>query len=132
MTDYYSILGVNKGASSSDIKKGYFKQSKLYHPDKNKNPNAKEQFQKINEAYEVLQDPEKKKIYDQFGKEGLETMGGGGPSMGHPFEHVFNFGPGGPGKEVLKFQVLDLYNSEIKEDKDNLNRLMLMHIYQLL
>jgi DnaJ family protein B protein 4 len=95
MTDYYSILGVNKGASSSDIKKGYFKQSKLYHPDKNKNANAKEQFQKINEAYEVLQDPNKKKIYDQFGKEGLETMGGG-TSMGHPFEHVFNFGPGGP------------------------------------
>ena len=105
MTDYYSILGVNKEANSSDIKKGYFKQSKLYHPDKNKEPGAKEKFQNITEAYGVLKEEDTKKIYDQYGKEGLQTMreGGGG---GHPFQHMFRQGQQGveiPGFGFVQF-----------------------------
>ena len=122
MTDYYSLLGVNKNASGSEIKKGYFKQSKLYHPDKNKNPGAKEKFQQINEAYEILKDDNKKKIYDQFGKEGLETMGNGSP-MRHPFEHVFNFGPGSQGQsfEIPGFGFVKFGNQQRQPKSPNVN-----------
>ena len=62
--DYYSILGVGRSASASDIKKAYFKQAKEYHPDVNKSDGAKEKFAEINEAYETLGDDSKRRIYD--------------------------------------------------------------------
>lgn len=62
--DYYNILGVNRGASSSDIKKAYFQKAKSFHPDVNKTEGAKEKFAEINEAYETLGDEGKKRIYD--------------------------------------------------------------------
>src|SRR5215213_8984785 len=68
--DYYKILGVDKNASDEDIKKAYRKLARKYHPDLN--PNDKEahkRFQEINEANEVLSDPEKRKKYDQYGKD---------------------------------------------------------------
>ncbi|QDZ38505.1 J domain-containing protein [Euhalothece natronophila Z-M001] len=67
--DYYSILGVDKKASESDIKKAYRKLALKYHPDRNPNDKeAENRFKEISEAYEVLSDPEKRKKYDQFGQ----------------------------------------------------------------
>lgn len=68
--DYYGILGIEKGASDEDIKKAYRKQALRFHPDKNKSPQAEEKFKEVAEAYEVLSDPKKREIYDQFGEEG--------------------------------------------------------------
>lgn len=68
--DYYKILGIAKGASDDDIKKAYRKQALKWHPDKNKAANAEEKFKEVAEAYEVLSDPKKREIYDQYGEEG--------------------------------------------------------------
>jgi curved DNA-binding protein len=68
--DYYKLLGINKTATSKDIKSAYRKLARKYHPDLNPNDkNAKKNFQQINEANEVLSDPEKRKKYDQYGKD---------------------------------------------------------------
>lgn len=67
--DYYQILGVNQNASQDDIKKAFRKLARQHHPDMNPDdPNATERFKDINEAYEVLSDPEKRTKYDQFGQ----------------------------------------------------------------
>jgi len=66
--DYYNILGIDKNASTDDIKKAYRKLARKYHPDVNPNDEqAKQRFQEVNEANEVLSDPEKRKKYDQYG-----------------------------------------------------------------
>ena len=68
--DYYKILGISKNASEKEIKKAYRKQARKYHPDVNPNDeHAKKQFQRINEANEVLSDPVKRKKYDKYGKD---------------------------------------------------------------
>eukprot|EP00088_Acartia_fossae_P017313 TRINITY_DN1980_c0_g1_i2.p1 TRINITY_DN1980_c0_g1~~TRINITY_DN1980_c0_g1_i2.p1 ORF type:complete len:473 (-),score=98.96 TRINITY_DN1980_c0_g1_i2:900-2318(-) len=78
--DYYKILGVDKGASSKDIKKSYYQLAKKYHPDTNKDKDAAKKFQEVSEAYEVLSDDDKRKQYDAFGSTGdhFGGMGGGG------------------------------------------------------
>ena len=66
--DYYAILGVNKNAGEAEIKKAYRKLARKYHPDVNPgDPTAEDRFKDINEAQEVLLDPEKRKLYDRFG-----------------------------------------------------------------
>src|SRR5258708_2592301 len=65
--DYYKILGVERGASDEDIKKAYRKLARKYHPDVSKEPNAKEQFQEVSEAYETLKDKEKRAAFDSLG-----------------------------------------------------------------
>jgi len=65
--DYYKILGVGRGASDDDIKKAYRKLARKYHPDVSKEPNAKERFQEVSEAYETLRDKEKRAAYDSLG-----------------------------------------------------------------
>ena len=66
--DYYKTLGISKTASEAEIKKAYKKLAMQYHPDRNRgDKKAEERFKEVNEAYQVLSDPEKKKNYDQFG-----------------------------------------------------------------
>lgn len=91
-TDYYKVLGVDKQATDQEIAKAYKKLALKYHPDKNPDnkAEAEENFKRVTEAYEVLHDSEKRKTYDQFGREGLQ----GGPG-----------GPGGPGG--VSFQQAD-------------------------
>ncbi len=85
--DYYKILNISKDASKSDIKKAYRKLALKYHPDRNpdKSKEAEEHFKKINEAYAILSDDEKRSIYDQYGIEGLKGQ------PGFNFEDIFNF-----------------------------------------
>jgi len=64
--DYYNILGVIKSAKDDELKKAYRKLALKYHPDKNQSPGAEEKFKEINEAYEVLSDEKKRRIYDQL------------------------------------------------------------------
>lgn len=88
--DYYKVLGVEKGASAADIKKAYRKLARQHHPDVNPNDKAAaDRFREITEAYEVLGDEEKRKIYDQYGshfKEYEQWKKAGGEATGVPFE----------------------------------------------
>lgn len=78
-SDFYSTLGVSRDASPQDIKKAYRRMSKELHPDKHKGDKGREQkFKEINEAYETLSDPDKRRMYDQFGKTGSGGAGSGG------------------------------------------------------
>ncbi len=101
--DYYNILGVDKNASQDDIKKAYRKLARKYHPDMNPgDESAKKKFQELNEANEVLTDPEKRKKYDQYGehwKHGeayeqaqQQQQSRGAGASGNPFEgYDFNY-----------------------------------------
>lgn len=93
--DFYEILGVSKNASPEEIKSSYLKLAMKYHPDKNLNnkDEAEKKFKEVANAYEVLSNPEKKRMYDQLGQDGYErASSGGGNSGGHQggFEDIFS------------------------------------------
>ena len=108
--DYYDVLGIDRNADEKTIKKAYRKLAKKYHPDTNAgNADAADKFKEVNEAYDILSDPKKKKMYDQFGHAAFENGGGGagaggfggfdfgGGDMGDIFGDIFGdlFGGGG-------------------------------------
>ncbi|KAK9749182.1 hypothetical protein RND81_02G107700 [Saponaria officinalis] len=128
-TKYYEILGVSKTANQDEMKKAYRKAAIKNHPDKGGDP---EKFKELSQAYDVLSDPEKREIYDQYGEDALkEGMGGGGGHSHSPFdifEQMFNPGFGGgsssrgrrqkQGEDVvhtLKVSLEDLYNGTSKK-----------------
>lgn len=82
--DYYDVLGVSRTATSDDIRRAYRKLARQFHPDVNKDVSAEEQFKEINEAYEVLNDDDRRASYDRFGHAGLGGFNGS-PGAGDPF-----------------------------------------------
>lgn len=92
--DFYEVLGIDKNADEATIKKAYRKLAKKYHPDMNKgNPNAEKIFQEVTEAYEVLGDPKKRKLYDEYGSISLEA--GFDPEKMKQAQYGNPFGNGG-------------------------------------
>lgn len=92
--DYYAVLGVPRSASQAEITKAFRKLARKYHPDVDKSPESTRKFKEINEANEVLEDPEKRRKYDQFG-EHWKTAGQGGPPPGYEGVQFEWGGPGG-------------------------------------
>ena len=114
--DYYEVLGLDRNAGEDDIKKAYRRLARQYHPDVSAADDAEQRFKQINEAYQVLSDPDKRAAYDRFGHAGLEGMGPGGMGgfEGFPFGDIFDvfFGtqraggrPGPERGEDLRFQL---------------------------
>lgn len=94
--DYYEVLGLDRGASSEEVRRAYRNLAKKYHPDVNKDQDAEPKFKEINEAYGVLSDQERRQRYDRYGHAGLEGI----PldfefPFGDLFEEFFGFGMGG-------------------------------------
>ena len=91
--DHYEILGVSPGASLEEIKKAYRRLALQYHPDRNPAADATEKFKEASEAFEVLGDPGKRRVYDAYGHEGLQGRGYGGiADLDDVFEHFFSAG----------------------------------------
>lgn len=111
--DYYAALGVERGVDSAELKKAYRRLAMKYHPDRNPDdPKAEAKFKEIKEAYEVLSDPEKRRVYDQFGHAGFDPgMGRGGPhggghaGFGDVFSDIFGdiFGGGMGGNHSASY-----------------------------
>jgi len=116
--DYYKILGVSKNASQEEIQRAYRKLARKYHPDVNKEKGAEEQFKRINEANEVLKDPEKRKLYDAYGKDWKngaqqqqywQDQGFSGGSRPGGFSRTYHFDGDGSFSEAGDFS--DFFNS---------------------
>ncbi len=100
--DYYDVLGVPRDAPDADIKRAFRKLAQQWHPDVNTDPSAPERFKEINEAYQVLSDPQQRRAYDMFGRAGVGTGGaegygpfGGFQGFGDLFDAFFGAGAGG-------------------------------------
>jgi DnaJ-class molecular chaperone len=109
--DYYQTLGVSKNASEQEIKAAYRKQALKWHPDRNKSAGANEKFKEVTKAFEVLSDPKKKEMYDQYGDDAFNRGGFGGAGAGGagqnyqqgPFNVYTNFGGEGSPFENIDF-----------------------------
>src|SRR5258708_37084396 len=87
--DYYKLLDVARTATEADIKKAYRRLAMKYHPDRNPDPESEHKFKEAKEAYEILCDPQKRAVYDQFGHAGLAGGGGGAFRAGRAFGDIF-------------------------------------------
>jgi len=95
MKDPYKVLGVRRDASQAEIQKAYRELARKYHPDLHPNDkDAKKKFQEVQAAFEILNDPEKRELYDRYGS-AFETMGRGGPSPGGSHTYTWTSGPEG-------------------------------------
>ena len=121
--DYYEVLGVSKNCSEAELKKAYRRAAQKHHPDRNQdNKGAEDKFKECKEAYEILNDSQKRAAYDQFGHAGVDPSMGGG--RGHPgaggfndifgdvFGDIFGGGRGGGGQRVYRGSDLR-YNLEL-------------------
>ena len=116
--DFYKVLGVDQKANADEIKKAYRKLAMKYHPDQNKDDkDAEQKFKEVNEAYDILKDPQKRAAYDQFGSQAFSGGGPGGPggmgggfsasdfsgfgsAFSDIFEDMFGGGMGGRGRSA--------------------------------
>lgn len=109
--DYYEVLGVSKTSSDAELKAAYRKQALLWHPDRNKSPEATEKFKQVNEAYEILSDKDKRAAYDQFGHSAFAPGAGFGGAQGPfgarqqnyqqgPFSYTYTTYGGGEGPDI--------------------------------
>jgi curved DNA-binding protein len=117
--DYYKILGVSKTAPQKEIKQAFRKLARKYHPDMNPNdPKAEERFKEINEAYEVLNDPEKRKKYDQLGADWVRWQQSGGRADNFDWSRWTGGAPGqGPNVRYANAEDLrDLFGEGIFSD----------------
>ncbi|MEA2072222.1 MAG: molecular chaperone DnaJ [Campylobacterota bacterium] len=122
---YYEILEVSKSADKTTIKKAYRAMAKKYHPDKNPgDEEAEHKFKLCNEAYQCLSDEQQKSVYDRYGKEGLQGMGGGGgrrssggfDDLGSMFEEMFSGMGGGGGRRRQNPADMDKYPLDMNVD----------------
>src|SRR6187551_2400512 len=120
--DYYEVLGVQRTATEADMKVSYRKLAMQWHPDRNPgDKDCEHRFKEINEAYEILKDPDKRAAYDRFGHAAFEQNGGGGGGFSADFGSAFSdlfegiFGMGGArGRRDGRERGADLrYNMEI-------------------
>jgi DnaJ family protein A protein 2 len=127
---YYEVLGVPKTASADEVKKAFRKAALKAHPDKGGDP---DKFKEMTVAYEVLTDPEKRKLYDAYGEDGVRDGGGGMSSgFGDIFE-MFGGGRGGGGRQgpkkgksvlhPIKATLEDLYNGKMSKVAVNRDRI---------
>lgn len=99
--DYYDVLGVNKNSTKQELKRAYRKLAKKYHPDMNKdNPAAEQMFKEITEAYNVLSDDEKRKLYDKFGHAAFDGSMGDDPGKYADARNSYFRGNGGNGRKT--------------------------------
>jgi DnaJ-class molecular chaperone len=115
--DYYQVLGINRNASQAEIQKAYREAARKYHPDMNPDDKtAKEKFQQVQQAYDVLSDAEKRELYDRYGSS-FETMGPGGPGGGAGPQWTYTRGgPGGGGAGGAGFDYSQIFGDRYEGD----------------
>jgi molecular chaperone DnaJ len=109
--DYYEILGLRPGATKAEIKKSYFDMAKKYHPDVNKEKGADAKFKEVTEAYEVLEDDQKRQMYDNFGHDAANAQDAGSNPFAGGFGNMGGFGMnfnGGGGQAASMEDIMDM------------------------